>query len=253
MLPGDLTMRDVAFKLGASISSVDGKALKTFKMLLADPGGLTVAHINGQRRAYVSPLKVFLIANALFFAVQSATRTAILSSTLDSHLTQQDWKSVAGTMVAAHLQANHITLEQFRPAFDTAVEIYAKSLIILMAVVLAPVLALVFKRSHRPIGAHVVFALHLYAFVLLLFCFSLGLTELDILAGGTGLASPRFDTAVSIFNMVVCLGYLYLAVGKGYGITGFPRTLVTIFLALCVSAIVIGYRFLMFVVTLYWT
>ena len=251
--PGDLTLRDLALKLGQSLSSMDGKAVKTFRSLLLDPGGLTVAHLRGQRRPYIGPLKVFLIANALFFAAQSAIRTNVLSSTLQSHLFQQDWKSLAQSLVAAHLKANRLTLSEYAPAFDTAVVLYAKSLVILMVLALAPVLALIFWRSRRPFGAHIVFALHLYAFVLLLFCVSLGITELDLLSGGTGLASPRLDTALSLFNLAACFAYLHLAVGRAYDARGAGRVMAAAFLSVCVAAIVIGYRFLMFVVTLAWT
>ncbi len=248
--PGDLTLRDLAVKLGQSISSMDGKAVKTFKSLLIDPGQLTVAHLKGQRRSYIGPLRVFLIANALFFAAQSATRTNILSSTLQSHLVQQDWKSIARPMVEAHLKANQLTLAQYAPAFDTAVVLYAKSLIILMALGVAPILAIVFWRSHRPIGAHIVFALHLYAFVLLLFCFSLGIIELNLLRGGAGLAAPWVDTTLSLFNLSACIAYLYFAIHRAYGTHGAKRASTALFLSICVAAIVVGYRFLMFVITL---
>ena len=251
--PNDLTLRDLALKLGQSVSSVDGKAIKTFRLLLLKPGQLTVAHVRGQRRPFIGPLKVFLIANALFFAAQSATRTNVLSSTLESHLTQQDWKATAHGMVAAHLRAKRLTLAEYRPAFDTAVVLYAKSLIILMVIALAPILAITFWRRRQPIGSHVVFGLHLYAFVLLLFCFSLGITEVDLLRGGAGLASPWLDTTLSLFNVGACFVYLYLAVRRACGATGVGRILASLFLSACVGAIVIGYRFLMFVVTLAWT
>lgn len=251
--PNDLTLHDLAIKLGQSVSSVDGKAVKTFRTLLLDPGRLTVAHVRGQRRPYLGPLKVFLIANALFFAAQSATHSNILSSTLQSHLTQQDWKEVAARMVAAHLQANHLALAQYEPAFDTAVVLYAKSLIILMVLALTPVLGVVFWRSHRPIGVHIVFALHVYAFVLLLFCLSLGIAEISLLSGGGGITSPRVDTALSLFNLAACLAYLYLAVGPAYGLGGARRALSALVTTACIALIVVGYRFLMFVVTLAWT
>jgi hypothetical protein len=251
--PHDLTLRDLVVKLGQSISSVDGKALATFKALLLHPGQLTVAHLKGQRRSYLGPLKVFLIANALFFAVQSATHTNILSSPLQSHLYQQDWQELARSMVAAHLREEQLTLAQFAPAFDTAVVLYAKSLIILMCLVLAPALALMFWRNRMPIGAHIVFALHLYAFVLLLFCFSLGIAEIDLLMGGAGLASPALDTSLSLLNLLASMTYLYLAIGKAYQASGARRAVAAIMLAATVGAIVIGYRFLMFLITLAWT
>jgi len=133
------------------------------------------------------------------------------------------------------------------------VVLYAKSLIVLMVLALAPVLAMIFWRSHRPVGAHIVFGLHVYAFVLLLFCLSLGIGEVSLLTGGGGIASPGVDTALTLFNLAACLAYLYLAIGSAYGVSGVPRALAALLLAACIGVIVVGYRFLMFVVTLWFT
>ncbi|MCL6740604.1 DUF3667 domain-containing protein [Sphingomonas sp. RB56-2] len=250
-VPAILTLRDLVTKLGQSISSIDGKTVRSFKALLAAPGTLAVAYVRGQRRVYLSPLKVFFIANALFFAAQSATHTNILSSSLESHLNQQDWKSVARPMVARHLEAEQLTLAEYAPVFDTAVVFYAKTLIILMTLCFAPFLAVAFLSERRPIGVHIVFSLHLYAFVLLLFCVSLGLTELDLILGGKGLASSRVDLVLSLFNLGACATYLYMAIGTAYGARGVSRIVKAAALACVVAAIVIGYRFLIFLITLW--
>lgn len=247
--PHDLTFRDLLTKFGQSVSSIDGKAVRTFRSLILKPGALTVAHIRGQRRTFIGPLKMFLIANAVFFAAQSATRTNILSSSLHSHLNQQDWKDFARTVVARHVRAEGISLSDYAPIFDTAVVFYAKTLIVLMALCFAPLVALAFIGKHRPFGAHLVFSLHVYAFVLLLFCVSLGITEISLLAGGPGLAAPSLDLGLSIFNLLVAGAYLYLAIGQVYGSAGVLRICKTLILVTALGAIVIGYRFLIFLIT----
>lgn len=103
------------------------------------------------------------------------------------------------------------SLELYAPVFNQAVALNAKSLIILMVLPFALLLPLVFFRNRQPFMAHVVFSLHLYAFLLLLFCVSLGIAAVDVLFGGA------------------------------------------LALALTVSGIVLGYRFVLFLITLYGT
>jgi hypothetical protein len=195
---------------------------------------------------------LFLLANALFFALQSLTGTSILSTPLASHLHGQDWSPLARSLVAQRLEARHETLAGYAPIFDAAALLNAKALIILMALVFAPLPALAFRRPKRPLGVHVVFSLHLYTMVLLLFCLSLLLAALERLAGGDGLISPRVDMALSVFNLSACAIYLYLAIGPAYGSRGKTRIVQAILLAVAVAAIVIGYRLAIFLVTL-WT
>src|SRR6185503_1276216 len=109
----------------------------------------------------------------LFFALESLTSTNVVSSTLDSHLHTQDWSAVAQRLVSARLTEMGTTIDVFAPVFDRAIVQYAKSLIILMVLPFAAVLPVVFRRNRKPFGVHVVFALHFYAFLLLLFCCSL--------------------------------------------------------------------------------
>ena len=80
--PNDLTARDLFTQAIAWLTSFDGRLPRTVRHLLMRPGALTADHIRGDRRRYLGPLQIFLIANALFFAVQSWTQTAILSSPL---------------------------------------------------------------------------------------------------------------------------------------------------------------------------
>jgi hypothetical protein len=78
--PRDLKVDDLAARIFAALSSLDGKLMRSFRALLMAPGALTSYYVAGQRRAYIGPLQLFLIANALFFAVQSWTQLAIFSS-----------------------------------------------------------------------------------------------------------------------------------------------------------------------------
>ena len=72
-----------------------------------------------------------------------------------------------------------------------------------------------------------------------------------MLLGGAGLASSWMDNALTVFNLLACTGYLYVASGTVYAATGVARVIKSALLALAAGAIVLGYRFLIFVITLY--
>ena len=249
--PRDLTLRGLAEKLLHALTSIDGRAVRSAARLLRHPGELSVAWTRGVRKPYVAPFQLFLIANVIFFALQSVTGVTVFSSPLDSHLHHQDWSELAQSLLAQRLDAKHVTLEQFAPAFDRAAVLNAKSLIVVMAMAFSLLLPLAFAREHRPFMAHVVFSLHLYTFLLLLFCVAMLAAKASALLGFGGLESPKVDIVLSIFNLGACAVYIYLAIGPAYRAAGAMRVMQTTVLALAVAAIVLGYRFLVFLITLY--
>ena len=171
--PHEFTVRGVAEKLAHAFTSIDARVVRTAWRLLRHPGRLTLAWTSGTRKPYVAPFQLFVIANVLFFALQWLTGMNIFSTSLDSHLHHQDWAELARSLVAGRLEKTGIPLELYAPVFDQAVVFNAKSLIVLMAVPFALLLPLLFYRAHRPFLVHVVFSLHHYTFLFLLFCASL--------------------------------------------------------------------------------
>ncbi len=219
--------------------------------MVNQPGVLTLAYVRGQRVPYIGPFQLFVIANVLFYLVQSLTNTNIFSSTLDSHLHHQDWSAYAQSLVASRLQLMQTTLESYAPIFNQAVSFNAKWLIILMVPPFALLLPILFHGQRHPFVTHLAFSLHLYAFLLLVFCVSIAVAAVDVLFGGAGLKSARMDNILSVVNLAVCAIYLYLAVGTVYGASGAARAIKAALLAVAAAALVLGYRFALFLITLY--
>jgi Protein of unknown function (DUF3667) len=192
--PYDLSIRGLTAKLIHALTSIDARAVRTAWCLLRHPGTLTLAWVDGKRKPYIAPFQLFLIANVLFFALQWLTGTNIFSSTLDSHLHHQDWSELARTLLARRLEKTSTPVELYAPVFDHAVVTNAKSLIVLMTLPFAALLPLVFVGRRRPFMAHVVFALHLYTFLLLLFCVALLAATFSAWIGWGGLDSGRLIT-----------------------------------------------------------
>ena len=128
----------------------------------------------------------------------------------------------------------------------------SKSLIILMAMSFALLLPVVFLRNRCPFVVHVVFSLHLYVFVLLLFCLALTVAGADTWLGGAGLDSPDFDHTLSVILLLasphICTRRL-----EPFTSPGSNRILKVMILTVALAGIVRAYRFVLLPITLYTT
>jgi len=249
--PRDLTLRGLLDQFVEAFTSVDSKLVRSFRYLIARPGDLTVAYAQGRRQPFLRPVPLFLIANVLFFAVESISGGQVFTTPLDWHLHRQPWSGFAPDLVNARLAVMNTTLDAYAPVFDKAVAIHARSMIIIMALTFALVPMLVFVRRKRPLALHAVFSLHLYAFMMLLLCVLTAIPAVSALMGGPGFDSSALDYTLAISLLTVCAVYLFFAVKPVYEITGVARGLSTIALAIGVGFLVLGYRFFLFVFTLY--
>jgi Protein of unknown function (DUF3667) len=251
--PRELTLLGLMGQAFEALTSVDGRLLRSFRCLVTAPGSLTVAFIEGRRKPFLGPVALFLVANVVFFGVESLTSGLVFSTPLQSHLSDQPWSPLVQGMVADRLAANRTTLASYAPRFDAAIALHARSMILVMALAFAPLPALIFRRSGRPFAAHVVFSLHLYAFTLLILSIGTPAPSVPVLFGGTRSTSRGLDAILSITALIACAMYLYPAIRAVYGGSRTTRVLSTIALTAAVAAIVLAYRFALFVFTLYTT
>jgi hypothetical protein len=251
--PRELTVRGLVEQAVEAFTSIDGRLLRSFGTLVTSPGALTMAYLAGRRKPYIGPVSLFLIANVLFFATESLTGGTVFTTPLASHLHSQPWDGLATTLVSHRLQTLHQTLEAYTPGFDRAVARNARSFIILMALSFSILPRIAFRGSRWPFAAHAAFALHLYAFILLLFCIATSLLALNAATGSVAFSTRHFDAAISLTLLVVCAIYLYIATGVVYGGSAAVRALKAGMLTVGVAVIVLGYRFALLIVTLYTT
>jgi hypothetical protein len=249
--PRELTLRGLIDQVFEAFTNIDGRLLRSFTYLIGRPGALTVAFLQGRRKPFVGPVALFLVTNVLFFAAESLTGGTIFSTPLEKHLHAQPWSELAQGLVAGRLASLHTSVDLFAPRFDSAIALHARSLILLMALAFAVLPAIAFNRSGRPFAAHVVFSLHLYGFMLLLFCVGTAIPAAGVLAGSGRSDSQVLDGAISIALLAACGTYLYFATGAVYGGGRAARGLKAAALAVGAAVIVLGYRFALLLITLY--
>jgi len=251
--PRELTVRGIFEQAVEAFTNLDSRLIRSLVFVVVRPGTLTKAYLVGQRLPYIMPLQLFLVANVLFFAMESLTHSTIFSTPLDSHLHTQPWSDFAQWLVPYRLMSMGTSLESYAPNFDRAIALNARSLVVLMSLALVPFLASVFYRSGRPLVIDIVFSLHLYAFVLILFSGALTIAAVSVLLGGPGLKSENMDSALSIGLLLACAAYLYVATRGVYGAKGMARFVKTLVLTAAVAGVVLAYRFGLFLITLYTT
>lgn len=251
--PRELSLRGVISQGLHAFTNLDARLLRTVRCLIARPGMLTQLYLKGPRKPFIGPFALFLLANVVFVAMESLSDSHIFSPTLENHLHRQPWSPWAQEQVAQHLLAANTTLAGYAPIFNQAVNTNAQSFVFMMVPPLALLAALVFYRRHRPFVANLAFSLHFHAFVLLLFSAALLVPTVDKWFGGVGLGSQRLDDVLSISLLAVTAFYFYCAVGPVYEVRGGWRVLQAILLAMGAAAVVLGYRFALFLITLHAT
>ncbi len=247
----ELTMHGLAAQIFNSLTSVDSTLLRSFGRLFSSPGELTVAYLQGQRKPYLGPVPLFLMANVLFFAVESLLGGTVFTAPLASHLSTQPWSPLAETLLDNRVSALNTSVAAFTPIFDRALALHARSLIILMALAFALFPSVIFHRRNKPLVTHAVFSLHLYAFLLPLFCVATAIQAADGWLGGPGFAWRLLDNALAIALLLAAAVYLHGATARVYGAHGVSRIVQVLVLTIGVGAIVLGYRFWLFLLTLY--
>ena len=251
--PRDLTLHGFAEKAFHDFTSIDARTLRSVRTVILRPGELTLAWFQGVRKPYVLPLALFLIANVVFVALQLSTGQHVFNSSLDSHLHQQDWSTLAQSLLSRRLEVTGRSIEEYAPIFDRRVAINAKSLVVLMSLAFSPLLSVVFLRVKRPFMVHVVFSLHFYAFLLLLMSASLLVAGFSAFLGFGGIEAAVVDNVLSVAMLLICTAYIYRAIGPVYESQGARRVVSAVVLAFGVAAFVLGYRLALFLITLYST
>jgi thiamine biosynthesis protein ThiS len=233
----------------------DSKIFRTFRLLLTRPGFLATEYIRGCRKPYLHPFQVFFIANLIYFILQPIIGWSGLRTWLYIQMHMMPYSQLASRMVADRLLAKATTLKEFTAAFDHAVDVQARTLVIVMVPLLALLLALVQWRKRRFFGEHMLFALHFTAFWLIgMFVLLYGgsVIVLKWLAHyGIHFPDTKVDAFLFPITRAVQAIYLYLAFRVFYHDSVLAAALRAAGVAYLLLYIMQLYRFVLFLTALY--
>jgi hypothetical protein len=255
----DLTIAGLTEHAVESLTHLDGRVFRSIRDLVVRPGTLTAAYINGYRKPYFAPFQIFLITNVLFFVLQSALGFQVLSNDLGSHIgmagrASQYYSGIARPIAERRLAATDRSIEDYTDVFNHAVRVNAKAMVVLMVPAIALISLASFPRARFPLITSVVFALHFVAFFLLLEALMMPLVGIPAGMLLRVLSLGRlWDPLMSAVLIAVCAVWIYKAYRRVYGAPPISAAFRSVGLSLLFIPIVIGYRFVVFLVTLYTT
>jgi hypothetical protein len=211
----------------------DGKFLRSARYIFIRPGYLTNEFVGGRRVRYANPVRFYVFASFLFFAV----------NLLMNHLYARRAPVAphAPALASVSVAGSHVIFRQMDPTEPSWVEaplriqtdpgdtVSAPELereiwhllpeaLFVCVPLFALILKLAYLRSGRPYVEHLVFALHVQALTFL------GLIGLEILGYASSRFGPRFEDKVG-FAVLLGIGALvYRSFRTVYG-EGRRRTL----------------------------
>lgn len=190
--------------------SLSGRIFTTLRMLVAHPGALTADWIQGRRAAYISPIRLYVLASVVFFSSAfflGPPWSDRLPSVGDLGFTFDAAPSaLASTVISGRLQTM-LTLG-----------------VLLLVPLVALLLRVLYARTRFLLVDHLVFSLHLHALTLLALTLLYGLVSLTL----TRTPMPDFvDVLLVIAGLAVLAApvvHLMAALGRVYGRVGWSRT-----------------------------
>jgi hypothetical protein len=216
------TLREFAHEYLHHYVAAEGKLVPTVRMLLLKPGQLTIEYLQGRRRRYVKPLSLYVTFSFVFFLLLGWT--TVMTPT-PAVVTLDDNRTVPATQVFSTLAASETDPNEkavlrfldrhmnwvFQPgklaAFNDHVLHRLPYTVFVLMPVFAAMCGYVYRKRRQNYGMHLLFTVHLHAFIFLVFllCLIPGVRNF----GG--------------WVMLVVLIYLILALKRVYGGRWLPQ------------------------------
>lgn len=276
--PGEVTLGEYLAEFIEAMTNLEGRFWGTLRALLFRPGKLTTEYLAGRRVFWMRPLHLFLVINLLYFLLSTWNTFStplwvhlnmkspyqdIASGMVNRQLNEpvlaaSDWEHVRWRMhsnidnVDVELRPAQQQLQEFARQFDRNVELYSRTLIILLVplITLVPLMISLYRRDGpvRPL----VFGTHLTSFYVLI-SLPIGLLtsitiERNLMGMNPDLAEPVFSTAL----LLLLIAWLAPAYRRVYGLAWYfslPASLLTI---LWLFAVLQIYRLILFFLV-FWT
>jgi hypothetical protein len=222
----------------------DFRSLRALKIIFRRPGGLTRAYLTGQRKALIGPIQLFVIVNVVFaFIGGNAFKTPLRIQEANP-----PFRHLKQSMAARAIEHSNLTREEFAREFDRNAGTQSKTWIFSMIPVLALCLSALYG-FRRYYFEHLVFVTHFYTYMMLFILAASVVVGLGFLLARV---NPNgYDFQMSLAGLLGLIVYLYFALQRVYGDGKRAAAVRAIALGACIFPVLLGYRFLLFFVTLY--
>jgi hypothetical protein len=192
------------------------KIWQTFRLLLFKPGQLSRDYWNGRRKRYIGPVKLYLVCFALSLVLYSFHQpTAIYD--VRSHAATDSTGNIA-RVFEEQASKRRVSTEQLMQEINLHVQRFLSMSQLLYPLPVALTLQILLRRHRLYFAEHLVFALHLIAFM---FLSVVVLWPLFLLVGVRGRIDQFTPSYLVIMagSMIWPACYALLALRRAYGET----------------------------------
>ena len=212
----DFSLRHLFLEtLPHEVLDIDGKFLRTLRLLLLRPGMLASEYVVGRRQRYVGPLRFYVIAFLLHAAL--AGLLAGHGPSLSEHIREGDPTQLLARLAASRSQVNWNDSE-LRASLNERGRWFSEIGTMLIFLAIAALQKLVFLRSGRRYLEHVALALNVVSFYIVILLFA----EVGIgIFGRTHFAD--YDVNAQTWAGLTLLPvYWFLAIRRFYALRAAP-------------------------------
>jgi len=166
----DSSFVDLFKQLFSSITEVDNKFIKSFRLLIFRPGQLTVDYFAGIRKSRLTPFQVFIFANIIYFFITGVFNQATFTTPLKYHINSANFihQEIAAEMIETKLLSSGQSYKEYETAFNRVAITQSKTLIFVFIPILTLFLLPLFFNKKIKVVRHIVYAAHFMAFLLLI-------------------------------------------------------------------------------------
>ncbi|MEL7312872.1 MAG: DUF3667 domain-containing protein [Pseudomonadota bacterium] len=265
--PSDRTVAALTKTFLASVTDLDSRVYRTLRTLITAPGMLSSAFARGQRKPFLGPVQLFILANVVYFLLQPFAAHSGYNTPLEFQLDRQAYSRTlpVAEWVAESRQVTGRSEDVFAAVYNNQSEVLAKSLVFLMVPMFALLMSALMAGTGRLTADHVVFALHYYAFELLVMhsLFMMIWPRLVLAVGGPLIDSLDADQAANAVRStmhvllefagpILVLGpYLYFSTLRFYETSRWRAAVTAAIALLCLIGIAVVYRVILLIATLF--
>jgi hypothetical protein len=165
----DIWLSDLFHEAFHEFAHLDGKTVRTLRLLVTRPGKLTAEFLAGRRTRYITPLKLYLTCSVVFFGLTALVPDSSL------RVIRMTYRASAGE--AALDPASQRTWEEAASARASRAIVHDLPRAMFVLMPFFAVLTWALYRRARPFYvAHLYYAIHFHAFVFLALTLTIPLT-----------------------------------------------------------------------------
>jgi hypothetical protein len=182
----NVNLHDFFHEAFHEFSHVDGKIIRTVRLLLTRPGELTREFLMGRRERYVSPLRLYLTCSLIFFALAAVAPKA-------DHPVFTVTGGLKGEATMSPERARELHEEATARGNEALIHQLPKVMFVLMPVF--GLLTWVFYRKAQPFyAAHLYYSIHYHAYTFLVLTAAIALRPILGAIAGTALPMTIIGT-----------------------------------------------------------